>query len=520
MPLFLQSGINLLKVTFLRPIFLSFLFATLAYSQDAAPTPPPPPEPSELRLLRQQVQQQTLTASTTLTEQYIKALAAIEQEAAASGDYEQAHNAQQRRTALAQVQSLASLTNTIVLKPSQARLVGAVNYDTASDSLGPWRAAGNSATWDVTKITPGSYDIIVTYGVASTGDPPARYIPTYNPRTGGEFEFFEASNLAGAALNRRTAIVADTGAWTTHNTLQLSPPFQLTRTTASFSVRITRANGDGGVMQLKEIRLTPSAPSNTTTLALDTPSDPVNTLRSVYQQKYKTIATPIITSYLQALQTRLAEATSLQQIDSIAELQAELDRTTKWLERPLAPARTRAAISLFEDAEEEWTDVTFVNHASNTGDRFLIQHQGKQIPVRLKTVTCPPPTDEAAGELQHYAAYFHINPENALAIGKQAREFTATALANKPLRLLTNGQKDRDGTLRVTIYVPHLGDYAGILVDNGLAAITPLPKPRRDSRLVIPDPCHGALKERESTARARPTPPGAWAFSDPPTALP
>lgn len=500
---------------FSLPIFLSLLCVSLSHAQDA----PPAPGPGELSQLRQQARQQTITASATLTEQYIKALAALEQEAAASGDYERALQAQQRRGTLAQIQSLATLANGIVLKPSQARLVGAVSHDSASDTLGPWRSASNSATWDVTKITPGVYEVIVTYAVAPFGTPSGRNTPGFDARTGGEFEFFEVSNLAGASQNRRTSVVTNTGGWNNFKTATLGT-FQLTRTTASFCLRITRANGDGGVMHVKDVRLNPAVASPT--LTQDTPSDPVNTLHEVYQLKLKAIATPIISSYIEAIQTRLNEANAStgNPTETITELQAELDRATKWMDRPLSPGRARAALSLFDDAEEEWTNVTYVGDEANTGDRFLIEHQGQKIPVRLKTVTCPPPSDEAVGELQHYAAYFHINPEQALIIGKQAREFTSATLANKPLRLLTNGQKDRDGRLRVTLYLPHLGDYAGMLVDNGLAAITPPPGPRRNGTPVRPDPGHAALQQREIATRTRANPPGAWAFSDPPSSLP
>ena len=80
---------------------------TLAMAQDPLqlPTVEPPPDPPELQHLRQQTMVQAISAASVLTDQYIKALANLENEAAAKGEYEQALAAQTRRRNLNEVQA-------------------------------------------------------------------------------------------------------------------------------------------------------------------------------------------------------------------------------------------------------------------------------------------------------------------------------------------------------------------------------------------------------------------------------
>lgn len=474
-------------------------------------------ESLELLQLRQQAQQQALLKSATLTDQFIKALSSLEQEAAAKGDYEQALAAQERRYSLSQVQALTNQSNALILKPSTAsRFVGAVSYDHDTDTLLPWRSVGSSASWEINKITPGNYDITIVYSVAPLGE--MRAVSNYSPYTGGQFEFFEDSSLPGAAQNRRSASVASTGGWKEFSTLQIGPSLQLSRSNARFTLRITRTNGDGGVMHLKEIRLTPAI--ETRSLAIDTPSDPFGTLQASYQQKIKELTTPTIQAYLQSLNSLLTEATANKQTETVNELNAEIQRAQQWLERPQIKPQSPSNVSLFENSDEEWNNVRFVNNSANTGDRFYVEHNGVKVLIQLKSVTCPPPSADAIGELQHFAAYFQISPEDALSIGREARTFTANMLKNKPLRLRTNGQKNRDGHLLATIILPHLGDYSGILIDNGLASINPPPKTRHEAstspHVLAARQTFLALQQRENVARNRTPSPGAWAFSDAP----
>jgi hypothetical protein len=160
---------------------------------------------------------------------------------------------------------------------------------------------------------------------------------------------------------------------------------------------------------------------------------------------------------------------------------------------------------------EEIRDATFVDAPTNTGDHFLISANDQQIPVRLLWVTCPSPLTDDAASLKHHSRYFGISDEDTVALGRQAQEFTAAYLKDKPLRVYTRWQKDKNGAVLASVEPAELGDFAGILVDNGLAAINPpLAKPAIRRR--VDETAISVLKEREAIAKAKPLPPGAWSL--------
>ncbi|MEY4484131.1 MAG: hypothetical protein RL693_1583, partial [Verrucomicrobiota bacterium] len=205
-------------------------------------------EPDELVQLRKQFATRALQSASPLAEQYSAALTTVIKETGAAGDYDQALATQKRREGLIDLYSKAlnetKLSNVIVLKPAEARVTGSVNYDRTSGELVNWKSAGSTASWDVSKIIPGSYDISVTYSVADIGEGALRNNPLSSRdtslETGGEFEFYEDSSLTGSAANHRTAQVTTTNGWANFVTMNLAP-VQLTRTSARFALKITRA---------------------------------------------------------------------------------------------------------------------------------------------------------------------------------------------------------------------------------------------------------------------------------------
>lgn len=143
----------------------------------------------------------------------------------------------------------------------------------------------------------------------------------------------------------------------------------------------------------------------------------------------------------------------------------------------------------------------------------MVSHGGQEFLVRLLWVTCPPTLPDEAAELQSQAAYFKITPEDAMVVGRRAQKFTAEFLKDKPLSLFTRGVKDDQGALLVEVRPEGVGNFAGVLVDNGLASITAPPSRARAGRR-HDDVIVQALKERETAARARAIPPGAWALGE------
>ncbi len=148
------------------------------------PGPPQaPPVPPELSQLRQQYAQKALTAGRMLADQYSNALAGLEAQAGDAGDYDTALAAQRRRHDLAELYARLpeSGADDVVLHAADAKTSGAVTFNRSEDSLTSWRTTGSSAYWDVLKITPGEFDVTLTYGVADFAEGLPRSILTSKP---------------------------------------------------------------------------------------------------------------------------------------------------------------------------------------------------------------------------------------------------------------------------------------------------------------------------------------------------
>ncbi len=498
----------------------------------AFPISAPGQESPELTQLRQYHEARALSTSRMLSEQFSKALASLSREAGALGEYELALKAEARRQSLAdlyaRVLSDGSLSNVIVLRPEEAKVTGSVSYDRSKGTLLGWKAAGNSATWEV-RIPAGSYDVTLEYSVADTGDGPSRpsvYGVIPDMSTGGDIEFYEDSSLSGASANRRSATVSDTGGWTEFTTTTLSP-INLTRSSARFALKVTRARGEGGVMQLKQIRLSPAkttpAPAAASAAGEPVPQeDPLVKAQQEHLERLRQKLTPVIQDYSDRLHDLMEGLKGND--DAIEELQAEARRVERLGGNPVALLMLKqkggrgTAGNHLPDGFSEMMEVRYVSSPENTGDTFQVEHSGETFRVRLLLATCVPLAKAAGkgrgGDAAAFAAYFGVPEEDTTALGEQARDFTTAFVKDRSLRLLTRGLKDAEGSLLVTVQVDGLGDLAGALVDNGLAMLQHTPAKTKAARL-YEETALSTLKEREAAAKARPTPPGAWALSEP-----
>ena len=488
-------------------MLLAFAGACLRLDAQLPPGPPPVPapadEPSELATLRQAYLNKALSAGHLLTEQFIVVLGGLEKDLGAAGDYEQALSAQKRRMELAEtyktvIADPASLA-AIALKPTDARLVGSVNND-RTGGLAGWKSAGSSASWDILRVIPGSYDVTLTYAAESAS----------GLTIGNEYEFLEDSSLPGAASNLRSFQLPTTGSISTFTSVTL-PAILLQHTSTRFTLRASRIRGTGSLMTLKEIKLTPA---KTARPAVGPPTVTLDSAREAYIARVKSTSKPLVDSFLASLKALESAQTARQDTDAASATQSEAARASAWFANPV-PLSAKSSVltpSPVIGNFDEFTDARFVPRPTNTGDRFLIQHEGKEILVRLPWISCPPIVPDDVPKLKEHAEYFRISMEDALTIGKEAADFTTAYLSDKPLRLLTKGLKDRDGALLAIVIAPNVGDMGSILVDNGLAAIMkppgrPQDKPKRE------EPFVQILKEREATALKSPILPGAWALA-------
>jgi endonuclease YncB( thermonuclease family) len=495
--------------------------ATLLLAPVRAQSPEPPrgktSGPRELDEMREQFTLRALAAGRMLADQYSNALASLEAQAAESADYETALAAHQRRLELAEYYANRDMVSgqVIVLKPADAKTIGAVTLDKTDNALTNWRTAGSSAVWDIFKITPGTYTVSLTCGVADSAPASAAAIlagGNIEAQTGGEIEFQEVTNLTGADSARLTAALKSTGGWSSFETLVLGD-IKLARTSARFSIRASRLRGTGGLMHLKEIRLTPARPTadRPDREAADAALAELEKVRASHQAKLKELEQPVLDAHLARLAALGDELGAKNDEDGVQAVAAEAKRARRLLEKP-DEAGHPAHAGVFPEGMEEVRDAAFLEDPTNTGDRFLITVRGEKISVKLMSVTCPSPNPEDKKARDFHSRYFGITEEDSIMIGRLAQDFTSTYLKDKPLRLLTRWQKDRAGSVLAAVLPAETGDLAGILVDNGLAAVLE-PASRNPSQRRIEENTRNVLKHREADAKAKPVPPGAWSLA-------
>ena len=512
-----------MRVNFRCLLLLCALAAMGPLSAEEAPGPPP----EELLQLRKQFEFRALASARLLAEQFANALTAIARDTGAAGDYEQALAAQQRRERIAalytKANSDAASSNVIVLKPADARVNGAVNYDRASDALVTWRTVGSIATWEVPKVIPGTYQITLMYAVGDSGDDgrPGLQVSSTDLATGGDFEFYEDSSLAGAAQNRRVGQVAPTGGWDKWVTQTLTA-VQLTRTSARFALRITRARGSGGVMNLKEVRLSPpganaSSPAGSATAS----DDEFARLQQAHLARLKDAITPVVTAYTANLKAVADKAAAANDDDLAEDFNNEIKRAAGLIEEPqivtTGPAKgSKSPVNV--EGMHEYRGATYVPDKENTADRFRVRLEGQDYFVRLLWVSCPPMNADQKRDVKAAAEYFGIGEEDVVTAGTQAQAFTERFLSGKSLTILTRSSKaSLDGAM-VIIRPGGVGDFGGVLVDNGWAMIRQ-PTGKKGTARQHEESMLNALKERETAARSRKIPPGAWGMAQGDTSI-
>ena len=503
----------------LLPAMLALASAVPCRAQKAGP-PPTPKDPPELTDLRAKFALRALSSSGMLADQYDNALAAVEAQAAETGDYETALAAQRRRRDLTMLYSNPALqgADAIVLTPATAKTVGAITLDKANDTLANWRSVGSSATWDIFKLTPGTYTVSITYGVAGAGDTTTITIVNgvaTDQATGGEVEFSEVTGLGGNDTGKLVAAIKPTGGWTKFETATLGE-IKLTRTSARLMLKATRLKGLGGLMHLKEVRLSPARP------AAEPPGreagEEFDKARKEHLAKIAALEKPIVDAYVAKMEALSKELAAKNDEDGAQLAHAEAERATKAIQDASAPTRAGTPRLISTEGFEEIRNATFVDDPTNTGDHFLVSADGRQFSVRLLWITSPTPTADDKALHKKLAEYFKITPEDSVSVGRLAQDFTAAYLKDKPLRILTRGRKEK-GALLATVIPADLGDFAGILIDNGLAMINP-PTATTAGLKRAEQTAIDMLRERETAARNRAVPPGAWSFATKPAATP
>jgi hypothetical protein len=444
--------------------------------------------------------------SQILSDQYERALAKLESELAAGADYEEARLVQQRRDELKAIYGQISASNpsNIPLLPSRARLSGSA--EARGEVLTGWRGSSSMAEWSAIRLTPGSYYLELEASInglptSAGGALPERFMP----QDKASFVFYEVSLLPGAQENRRNFEIARTTTDDTFTPLRIGP---LNFTRNSITLRIVpTASYPGNVISMRNVRLTPATEGILKTAATLPEGDLLAVARDQLHRELALAQKPVIAAHTEALAVLAANPELRDEVMVETERLTALQKTSPnnsgdVLKRLL---RQLGGVAGFVDLEGA-TLVT--NDHTSSGDHFIVEHEGKQIPVRLLWVRCAP-MDSKSEETRNFARHFRIEQEDAAPFARVAREFTLGYLAGKPLRLLLRPNKDKDGHQPALIFLPEVGLYQNILVDQGFAFVEVPQKSLRAG--MMERGLLDSLQKGEAVAKRLQN--GAWALS-------
>ncbi|MES2506580.1 MAG: hypothetical protein V4599_07750 [Verrucomicrobiota bacterium] len=467
------------------------------------------PDPAPLAVTRAGFLRQVMADSQTLTDQYERALSKVEQELAEAADYEEARLVQQRRAELKTLypSNDEPLTQSLAfpLLPAQARFIGSA--ESRGDLITGWRTGGSGAEWSNLRLSPGKYYLELEANLVELPSLPGTFVPGRSqPQESAVFEFLEVSLLAGAAENRRSFEVRLSHDDTTFEALKIGP---VNFTRSPVTLRLTSATGyPGNLLRLRNLRLLPAI-VEAPTITSPAPEGPsLDSLKKSLNEALTSAQKPIVDSYLENIR---ALATSNPALADSAD--AEIKRLLKLMENsrgqtagPLRMLGNNGGLNGFEDLD----GARFVEDAGNQGDRFMIEHEGRRLTIRLLWLQCAPLDDSDKEATKAFAQHFRLGSSDVTPLGRAAQEFTAGYLEGKDLRVLVRPGKSKDGTSNALVFLPEIGLYQNVLVDQGLAAVMP-PKDRRG---MMENGLFDSLLDREKTAHRQKPAPGAWSLSE------
>jgi hypothetical protein len=460
-------------------------------------------EPGEMRA---EMLKAVLSDSQVLTDQYERALAKLESELSAGSDYEGARLVQQRREELKAIYAAhgAIASSAIPLPLDRVRLSGTV--EVRADILTGWRSAGSLVEWAGLKIAPGAYYLELEANISEMPPPAGGSMSSRSqPQEKASFVFYEVSLLPGAQENRRNFEITSTENGQTYIPLRIGP---LSFTRSVVSLRLAPTTGyPANVISLRQLRLVPVSPDVIPSAPALPEGDPVISARTKLQRELALAQKQVITSYQETLNS--LAGTSPEMRESIAAETRRLELLLQAAGRDPGAAlhvmmRQLGGVGGFESLD----DAKLIPDATTSGDHFTVEHAGKKIPVRLMWVRCAP-MDEKNSTRRDFAKHFEIEVDHLTALAKAAREFTLGYLDGKPLRLLIRPMKDKQGVHPALVFLPEVGLYQNVLVDQGLAAVDSSVKAAHPG--MIERGLYGSLLEHETHAKRQKN--GAWALS-------
>ena len=484
----------------------ALIFALFACPALLAQTPAP--EPAALTATRTAFMRQVMADSQLLTQQYERALAKVETEVATAGDYEEARAIRQRRE---QLQALYAGTVSSLATPlplTQARMMGSAQA--SGETLGGWRSNGSGAEWQNFRLMPGSYHLEFEANMSDAPVAGSIYASSkFQPQQTALFGFDEVTLLGIAAENHRTFEITRSTDETTFTTLRVGP---LTFSRNPVTLRLTAADGyPANIIRIRNLRLVPvtdAAVTSPATLPQTGSTTAMKQASTTLKEAIETARTDAAARYIDELNDLAVTKPALK-----GQINAEIRRVQRLAGQKAGQTGINAlttsggGFSGFEDISE----ARLADEEPLSGERFKVIYEGRPVMVRLLWIDCAPLDENDKPGVKRFARHFNIEGEDVPSVGRTAREFTASYLRNKPLRMLIRPDRDKDGTMAVLLFLPNVGLFQNVLVNHGLAAVVP---PARDQQHNVMERAFiSTLSAIENAARKRRPAPGAWALS-------
>jgi len=492
----------------MRHHVLTFLLLTLAPLALGQLPPVAPqstlmvaPPPANLLLLRQKFEQSLAQETITLNELFAPHLTTLETSAGAAGDYALALAASRRRTSLhTETQELKRLLaggSALTLYPADARVNGGILL--RDGTLTDFTSKASAVEWAPARVNLGQYEIELSYTLlASTAT---------GPQAGPELKLSEISTLTLASATLANAVSFSLAPSPVSPTLlRATGMITISRPQPRFRLELV-SNASALPVAVHGVRLHPVVP--TPAPAGDPPSyglDALADLKKQHQERLKLAREPVVRDYMDMLNS-LGEKGAGARV-----VAAEV----KWVQKSLlAPVASSPNTPVMNAGFSVLQDVRYVDDPANTGDRFLVEHEGQRFPVRLIWVTAPPKETSDSRAMKLTQERFKIDPLQALALGQAASEFTALYLKERPLKLLTRATPTADGSLLALVHVEPIGLFQNVLIDYGLAFVDRASGEKsqdgeRDKRDSIEAGLMSALQEREKLAQNAAVKAGGW----------
>lgn len=285
-----------------------------------------------------------------VTDSFIKNLESLENVRAIREDYEGARRAKERRIQLSgeslpadEVEVNAGVEGMIELEMKLARLSGSsIAYDSRRGALTGFKKPRHSAHWDLIKVEPGWYKILVTYGCSAPYREKADRASRSDDNTpvemeaGGTFTIAEETGLIADISPPVTKTVVSTGSWDKLVTRNIGR-IKLTGTTTRVKLEVVTAK-NLGIMYLHSLKLIPDASGDAGSQLAEDASQPkkLRDLRDQYRVQVEGNIKQTIEAYIRELKLLEEGYANESKLEEAVAVRSERMRVLPLLDDPAA----------------------------------------------------------------------------------------------------------------------------------------------------------------------------------------